>query len=195
MSKRVGKRLGQLNARRRELEFDPEAFGDRLELALQKALLELTGEPERDIVTVEGSHDSGAGFLFEGYGSDGTRRFWCVIYYTLESADLHLNIALTKGKQVASEDCFGQSGRDFGNRVMLARAFDTLLDTAVACGVRHLKNQPWDDRVRAIYTAMGFEDGEYLDLANSEHLRLAVEFIESVYDLASNEHDGFTPPW
>ncbi len=74
-------------------------------------------------MSVEGALDEGgSGLVYEGHGSDGTRRFWCVIYYEIDPAGLQLSIAITKRKQVASLDCFGQSGPDFGNRAMLARA-------------------------------------------------------------------------
>lgn len=57
-----------------------------------------------------------------------------------------------------------------------------------------MKNTPWDERLRTIYSAMGFENGELL-VTSSDQLRLAVEFIEASYDLAARDHEGFTPPW
>ena len=196
MREPIRKRLAELEALRGDVVFDPDVFGGRLESALDRALRQLTGEADRDIVHVEGSlEESRSGFRFEGHGADGTRRFWCVIYYDIEPARLNLNIAVTKGTQEASLDCFGQSGRDFGNRLVVARALDVLLKTAIESGVKQLDNKPWDDRVRAIYAAMGFAKGERLALSDPDHLRLALEFIKARYDLAAAEHAAFTPPW
>jgi hypothetical protein len=175
VSERIRERLNELDSLRSGVPFDPEAFGERLESAFDEALRHLTGDDHRDIEGVDGALDEGrSGFRFEGHGPEGTRRFWCVIYYEVQPARLTLNIAVTKGQQGASLDCFGESGPEYGNRPLVARAFDVLLATAIEGGVRHLENSPWDDRVRDIYTAMGFENGERFDLSSSDQLRRGV---------------------
>ena len=85
MSERTRRRLNELSALRGEGGFDPERFGERLEAGLNEALSHLTGDPDRDIVSVDGALDEGgSGLVYGGHGSDGTRRFWCVIYYEID---------------------------------------------------------------------------------------------------------------
>jgi hypothetical protein len=44
-----------------------------------------------------------------------------------------------------------------------------------------LENEPWDERLRNHYAAMGFEHGQTLRLSDRQMLEQAFGYIEAVY--------------
>lgn len=197
MTERVALRLAALEATRGAPPFDPEAFGMLLESSFGEEIPNLTGDAERDIATISVARENGeTGCAFEltGHAASGVCRLWCAFDHAYDDA-IAVFIAVTKGEEEASCESFGRSGPDFGNRALVAKALDLTLAAAIPCGLRRIVNDPWDARVRGIYAAMGFTNGESLYLDDPGCLTMALEFIQHAYDAAEVEHAGFTPPW
>lgn len=76
--------------------------------------------------------------------------------------------------------------------MLVARVFHVGLVAVRRCGIEAIVNHPFDARVRARYTAMGFHGGERLDLASRDALGRAFGFVGRVY--ADHDLDLDAPP-
>jgi len=87
---------------------------------------------------------------------------------------------------------WGDAGPHVGNSVLVARVFHVGLVALRRCGIEAIVNRPFDARVRARYTAMGFHGGERLDLTNNAALGRTFAFVGRVY--ADHDLDLDAPP-
>lgn len=191
-------RLRELTGALNGVSFDPAGLADRLLSLVEGHALGLTGDPDRDITRVtaarETTGEAGCAFELEGFAEDGTRRLWGA-FDVSDVGTIEILIAVSKGNQPASIETFGQHGPLLGNRLLVAVLFDLTLTAAAQSGVSRVINHPVDDRVRSIYAAMGFEQGEVLDLAAPESLRWAVHFLDVAFEEGAQRFPGFQRPW
>ncbi len=156
---------------------DARGVLDVLRRELGTHLVHLTGNPRRDLVRIEVTPDSSStAARIEGFAGDGTRRLDLVLVFDPDGA-VDVALVATKGATVADLYCpiFGQSGPDIGNALLVSRLVDAAVAVLVRGGVTVIRNEPFDERVRAIYARMGFTNGERLELTNRDTLLLLFE--------------------
>ncbi len=185
-------RLGSLQALERQ-SFAVDAFVDDLLERCRAAMLNMTGDPDRDVVRlephiVEPYHD------VLGSAPEGHVRLLLSVK-PLSGEAVEVTVVATKGAVEVDAEALGQSVELYGNRVHIARGFDILLETAITHGVTQIVGRPVDDRVRKLYVLMGFVDGEVLDLHYARSLERAVTWIDTQYDECAGRFPSFDRPW
>lgn len=153
---------------------------EHLGFALNAELLKITGDPLRDIEAIQMEvHTDGA--IYRGFSGGGVQRLYCLVALEDLTRTVDIVLVATTGGTNADTDLFGASGPEIGNSVLVARLFDIGVSCFHVCGVERVRNKPFDDRVREIYTQMGFVSGELLDLRDAAQLTRAFAFVASAY--------------
>jgi hypothetical protein len=192
---RVDERLGVLSALAGRAA--PGQFPDHLEAVLNRALPNLTGDVAYDVVCITRdvfqTHAASI-YQFSAMAVSGEQRLWAlVVPDALRRIELHL--VATHGSISAEPSLFGVSGPEIGNRPLVTVAFDALILSAVATGMAGLQNTPVDERVRDLYRAMGFTDGERLDLGDPNAVAAAMHYVDAQYWELSQRFRHFRRPW
>lgn len=92
-----------------------------------------------------------------------------------------ITIRATKGPVDITEVDWGSEGPRVGNGALVPRLLHLGIVTLRSVGVRLSRNKPWNDRLRSLYSAMGFRDGEELDLDDLDAVAKAFDYIERAY--------------
>jgi hypothetical protein len=156
---------------------DLDRLVQSLERELQRTMLRLRGNADRDLASVRVTIPHPSTLRVEGFGPAGTRRLDAGA--VLENREAEVMIILTKGDLVADLDhnIFGATGEKVGNAPLLPRLLDVVIPLFVAQGIHVIVNHPVDPRVRAIYTDLGFAKGERLALDDLATLRRVFETL------------------
>lgn len=139
------------------------------------------GDPRRGIDRLEHEVDRGEHF-FLGY-CGGTLRLLAGVVIDEQARTAEITLRATKDERDALHQTdWGDAGVDVGNSLLVARVFHVGLVALRRAGLEAIVNHPYDRRVRARYTAMGFERGERLDLRSRSALLAAFAFVDVVYN-------------
>lgn len=193
---RLDNRLNTILSVRGSLPFHGETFATTFETLLNTHLLNLTGDPDRDIASITSGVETSVTppmYEFEGFSSGGVRRLWCAFEELATGPRVYL--VATKGAKEATYADFGRHGPEYGNSILVARLLDLAIEAAVAANAKSIANDPVDDRVRDRYKAMGFINGEMLDLNDSTSIEKALRFADDQYQGWLNKGGAFVDPW
>lgn len=173
--------------------FDFTAFTEDLSSRLDRVMKNLTGDPERDLVSLKDLL-TGLSWDLRGIAPAGhVRLFFSVRNYG--ASEVEATVLAAKGDVEVDADALGESGELYGNRVHIVRGFDILLETAIEHGVTQIVGKPVDERVRGLYVLMGFRDGEVLDLYYERGVERAVIWIDTNYRDSAAKFAHFERPW
>jgi len=157
---------------------DPEDVFTRLANDFEQYLLNLTGDRGRDLESIEYETDAETAW-FVGTGEGVRRLLLAVEIRPLGTA--HLILRASKGNVDIADIEWGDTGPEIGNSVLVMRLLHVSLCLFRALGFQRLTNDPWDDRLRALYMSFGFAGGEVFDLGDEAALTSALTVIARVY--------------
>jgi hypothetical protein len=153
---------------------DRAAVAEAVEQDLLRYVVGAIADPDRGIDRVDHETDDGEDF-FLGYAGPTLRLLVGIVVDTGDKT-AEITLRATKADRDALDDTdWGDAGRNVGNSVLVS-----------------IVNRPFDARVRARYSAMGFEGGERLDLMRPAALGQAFAFVGRVY--ADHDLDLDAPP-
>lgn len=112
-------------------------------------------------------------FRLDGHDRDGLRPLRVQLLF-MES-DIHVTFILTPGHD-ASSIYYGQK-RTCRHAAVVLALFGLSAIRLRAHGYRRIIDTPIDDNVRKLYTRMGFDNGESLDLGDRARIRTLVDFV------------------
>ncbi len=112
-------------------------------------------------------------FRLDGHDRDGLRPLRVQLLF-MES-DIHVTFILTPGHD-ASSIYYGQK-RTCRHAAVVLGMFGLSVIRLYAHGYRRIIDTPIDDNVRKLYTRMGFDNGEVLDLSDRARVRTLVDFV------------------
>jgi hypothetical protein len=161
-----------------QTELEPNQVFEHLAADLQVHLLNLTGLEERDIDGIQ-SEVQGNQAVYVGTWR-GIRRLLLGVELR-GRAEAHLALRATKGELDITDIDWGQVGADVGNSILIARLLHVGICSFRACGIRILTNDPWDERLRTLYSRMGFTNGTTLALDEPDSLRIALRMVFPTY--------------
>jgi Fe2+ transport system protein FeoA len=170
---------------------DSTAVANALAQDLAQYVLNTIADPDRGVDRIEHEADDGE-HVFLGYAGSTLRLLVGVVVDTSDNT-AEITLRATKADRDALDDTdWGDAAPNVGNSVLVARVFHVGLVTLRRCGIEAVVNRPFDARVRARYTAMGFHRGERLDLTSRAALGKAFAFVGRVY--ADHDLDLDAPP-
>lgn len=160
-------------------EIDVAVAFEAIRASLEEHACGLTGASDRDIERIDASLQ-GVDAVFVGYAGDRARLLVSLTFDRQERA-AEITIRATKGAVDITEVDWGSQGPHVGNRALVARLLHLGIVTLRRVGVRFLRNKPWNARLRSLYSAMGFRNGEELDLDDLDAISKAFDHIERHY--------------
>lgn len=157
-------------------------FAARFQRGLQLHVTNLygAGDTRHDIDQVV-LHPDPQGATYEGLWQGTTRRLLCSLSIDPKALECEVILIATRGALPATENLFGQQGKDIGNALLVARLYHVALAYARAAGLRALLNDPYDSRLARKYEMMGFVGGTRLPLDKVAQLTKALTYVEEVY--------------
>lgn len=159
---------------------DPGLLAATILADFERYVVGTLADPRRGVDRIEYQSDAGEHF-FIGY-SRHVVRLLVSVRIDQHSKTAEVTLRATKGDRdaLASTD-WGAQGREVGNSLLVARTFHVGLVALRRGGVHSLINHPYDSRVRARYAAMGFIDGERIDLTSLSAIVRPFDFIAEIY--------------
>jgi hypothetical protein len=169
----------------------PRRFFGELSRVYGECLIHLTGDDDRDLVSITHSvgHDANTGDYWAEYNGIGTdalstkRLYIGLILAAASNAKVEVQLVATKGDLEADLDTVPSRGSDsrVGNSVLVARALHLTTAVAAQCGVLAITNFPLNPRLAALYSTMGFVNGTFLDLNDVASLERTFDYALQCY--------------
>lgn len=166
----------------RALSVDITGICQAIDAAMQSRMIGVTGDGTRDLARIETTpYPEGA--VWGGFSAAGVQRLVAALCVEKLAASAEIQLAASKGStNVTPQNMrFGETGPEIGNSILVARLLDTALAVLLQQGIVTVINTPYNERLRALYTSMGFDNGERLDLRNPRVLERALTYVRFVY--------------
>jgi hypothetical protein len=112
-------------------------------------------------------------FRLDGFDDNGLKPLRIQLLFM--DSDIHVTFILTPGRD-ASSVYYGEK-RSCRFAMVVLGLFGLSAIRMHAHGYRRIINRPIDADVRKLYTKMGFENGEVLDLRDADRIRTLVELV------------------
>jgi hypothetical protein len=112
-------------------------------------------------------------FRLDGFDDKGLKPLRIQLLFM--DSDIHVTFILTPGRD-ASSVYYGEK-RSCRFAMVVLGLFGLSAIRMHAHGYRRIVNSPIDEDVRKLYTKMGFDNGEVLDLRNADRITTLVELI------------------